>query len=821
MHPIPFSNIFNSFCFLFFVIAYCIGIVPLCPANDFTLEQLINGVKLSREEIRSGELHVIISGSEAPLMTMEEGQRWLEEQKQELRNNIDQKGRIGDTEFNTALKRDAFYKFRLEQLSQMLQRQLDSIEFYREQNIAFEIYGPNTQFGNRTSNFRYRSVINNRLIDRSEPYFLPDYYVSVFDGETLLKEYEYKSGQLTEVVDRYFGDVSTEFYVYDQLGRSVGSIPIDSAKLLGKEVIDSVTCYIVKFQPEEHPTVVVKYWIAPDKGFCVYKEEYGAAEKGSVAMASPQLVCYNADFRQFPGGIWYPTQRRVVSYHKRGSRKGQISSDKSFFIKNAVFNGNFPNDFFYIDSEVSRSNTISGSVSVLGSQSQELLECGPRSLLIVCNQIGIDTTFEELARLSEFSPDTGTTMAGLYKAAKHKGMNPVGVNIQLDNLKHIELPVIAHVNQDRFLVITRVTNSHIHLQDPLKKYSALPPREFDKIWMGNILMFMVDRPEEAFTETTSMVYSSNSNVRSAPAVQIETPIHDFGEVFGGENVEHIFTFFNVGEDPLEITEVQSSCQCTAGLLSATTILPGERGEIKVTLKIPTRNEEIREVVKLYTNLPNQSIIELTVKANAKTPLQAIPSSVLLGKVSLDRFTGRYVILRQMLREKVQIVEARTNSEHIVATLEPPAENGNGKVLITVNLGIPTGPFAYQLRIDYSHNAIRRSLKVPILGEVLSDLDVFPKRLFLGVVVPQESSKKSVKISRIRGENVRILSVKSASKYVSTRIDTIEPGVQYEVKVSIAAAAPAGNLTDTLTVVTDSKNQPEIKIPLYCIIQAKK
>ena len=57
-------------------------------------------------------------------------------------------------------------------------------------------------------------------------------------------------------------------------------------------------------------------------------------------------------------------------------------------------------------------------------------------------------------------------------------------------------------------------------------------------------------------------------------------------------------------------------------------------------------------------------------------------------------------------------------------------------------------------------------------------------------------------------------------YVSTQIDIIKPRSQFEIKVAVAKAALEGDLTDTIVVVTNSKNQPEVKILLYCIVKTE-
>lgn len=57
--------------------------------------------------------------------------------------------------------------------------------------------------------------------------------------------------------------------------------------------------------------------------------------------------------------------------------------------------------------------------------------------------------------------------------------------------------------------------------------------------------------------------------------------HNFGEIPQGKPVSVDFKFTNTGDSPLVITEVKTSCGCTASNYPKTAILPGETSKITV------------------------------------------------------------------------------------------------------------------------------------------------------------------------------------------------------------------------------------------------
>ena len=146
----------------------------LWAADDFTLEQLVTGVNLLREEIQSGELLLGITGYESPVMTVMEAQQWLSDRRAEVRQDVAQRVKADP---NYAGERH--YDYHMRQYSEIFQSLVDKIDFVRDASVAFEVYGAPPLLGRRSDNFRYRSVMNNRLIDYSKPYYTP--YLLDFD----------------------------------------------------------------------------------------------------------------------------------------------------------------------------------------------------------------------------------------------------------------------------------------------------------------------------------------------------------------------------------------------------------------------------------------------------------------------------------------------------------------------------------------------------------------------------------------------------------------------------------------------------------------
>ena len=121
-------------------------------------------------------------------------------------------------------------------------------------------------------------------------------------------------------------------------------------------------------------------------------------------------------------------------------------------------------------------------------------------------------------------------------------------------------------------------------------------------------------------------------------------------------------------------------------------------------------------------------------------------------------------------------------------------------------------------VDYIHDSKKAALEVPIIGEVVGDIEVFPKRFFFGIVNPQQTASKAVMISSTHNQPLEIQAVENSSKYVLIKLTALENQRKYKVQATIKSGAPEGEIVDTIRFRTSSTIQSEIEIPLYCIVK---
>jgi hypothetical protein len=107
---------------------------------------------------------------------------------------------------------------------------------------------------------------------------------------------------------------------------------------------------------------------------------------------------------------------------------------------------------------------------------------------------------------------------------------------------------------------------------------------------------------------------------TGPVLTFEKSTHDFGDIYQGDNVEHVFKFTNTGNEPLIISNIQVTCGCTAPSWPKNPIPPGGKGEIKIGFNSAGKMGRQNKTVTVVSNAVNEdNLISFVTNILAKNP----------------------------------------------------------------------------------------------------------------------------------------------------------------------------------------------------------
>jgi hypothetical protein len=107
-----------------------------------------------------------------------------------------------------------------------------------------------------------------------------------------------------------------------------------------------------------------------------------------------------------------------------------------------------------------------------------------------------------------------------------------------------------------------------------------------------------------------------------PRPNADVPIaeYDFGTIPPGPgNVSQVYYIQNSGAEPLEISNVTTSCGCTRALLTSSVIPPGTRADLTAIFDPDYHDTKgpVKRIIWLETNDPDQPVVEVSFTANVR------------------------------------------------------------------------------------------------------------------------------------------------------------------------------------------------------------
>ena len=110
--------------------------------------------------------------------------------------------------------------------------------------------------------------------------------------------------------------------------------------------------------------------------------------------------------------------------------------------------------------------------------------------------------------------------------------------------------------------------------------------------------------------------NKNKKVKT-PEITFEKLVHDYGEIYQGENGECEFVFKNTGKAELILTNCRSSCGCTVPSWPKDPIAPGKKAVIKVKYNTQ-RIGQINKTITVESNAVNDRVVlKITGNVNPK------------------------------------------------------------------------------------------------------------------------------------------------------------------------------------------------------------
>lgn len=376
-------------------------------------------------------------------------------------------------------------------------------------------------------------------------------------------------------------------------------------------------------------------------------------------------------------------------------------------------------------------------------QSEEAVRCGPISLQIAANRLGIPWQLADILAECKIGPN-GTSLAELRKYALAHGCQARSARVTWEALRQLNTACVLHVADNHFVAVDPVEHNpsadfdSIRVYDPNSITYWASRADLEAIWSGATLI--LDRPQ--------------ASAREGPAIEFDSCWTDKGFFSAEEPAEFVIRFRNPGTQPATVKVLSSSCLCTTVKLSHEVLPPNQEGSLQITVAPGGKRGRFRQRVLLETSDPAAPLVPVTIAGTVISSSLISTRKVSFGEVSRGGKSSAAFVVHDPETRNLQVIEgfpawsgqkapagvacsverSKIESEEDVPdlVLRNSAAPGDYLVNATVTLepDCPLGQFSGRIVLETNLPAPWSKLTVPFRGQAVSDVSVEPEALLL-------------------------------------------------------------------------------------------
>jgi hypothetical protein len=300
--------------------------------------------------------------------------------------------------------------------------------------------------------------------------------------------------------------------------------------------------------------------------------------------------------------------------------------------------------------------------------------------------------------------------------------------------------------------------------------------------------------------------------------------HDFGTVARGSDQVFKFEVTNLYKQDMKLTDVRSSCGCTAPSIENGTIKTHEKAYVvaKFNTRTPPHMGQNGATLTVTLGAPYFAEVQLHVHGNIRSDVVFNPGAIEFGDVNEGEAAEQRIAVEYAGRSNWEIVDVTNENDNFSVDLVETARAA-GRVSYTLGVklksGLPAGYIKDQLTV-VTNDTRAENQRIPLFvnGHIRPEFSVTPELLVLGELEPgKETTKKIV----VRGRDpFKITDVTCGEKCFDFQTDKESRAIHY-VEVTFRAGENPGKLQTPIRITTDrGENRGATCIAMATVVAAK-
>ncbi|MBN1552710.1 DUF1573 domain-containing protein [bacterium] len=258
------------------------------------------------------------------------------------------------------------------------------------------------------------------------------------------------------------------------------------------------------------------------------------------------------------------------------------------------------------------------------------------------------------------------------------------------------------------------------------------------------------------------------------------------------------------------------------MASAKDIPPGGEGKIHVTFRTKGKRGVNSKKINVYTNDPQNSQIELEVKAQLEVHFGAKPTRLYFGRIERKQPTTKTLSfegkeLDTIKIEKIEFKDQKFGNSISYDISDNRANPKDTEPLLSMTITLDAkelqpGRFNENMFI-YTNSSTTPKLDVGLAGEILGPLTATPPRLYFGSYVPDTEVTRTVNIESADGKPFKLLSATLEDPLLQVADYDKNASVTHSLDIILPKNYTNPRISTNLIIITDLPEQKKLEIPV--------
>jgi len=284
--------------------------------------------------------------------------------------------------------------------------------------------------------------------------------------------------------------------------------------------------------------------------------------------------------------------------------------------------------------------------------------------------------------------------------------------------------------------------------------------------------------------------------------------YDFGNFFANSSRSTVFVLTNSGDAPLALGQIHSTCGCLATSIAGTTLAPGARTELKVTLLPNTLRGRFEKSLYLRSDDPVHPVMQITLRGEALPLVTVLPG---------DNFFAGYLPPDRLWQQRFQLktepsfglvrfgevsvsgascpVTAMLNRDGSLGVTADPAGKSELRARVSIPVIAPAGwpPVVIEIHGFFGYGLYAEPAR--LLVPVRPDAATFTRKFVLRLEGNLALQREKIGLPVLPGMTARVLSVASGRAEIEFAFDArqcvaLTAGKKTELTITYPGTRPA-------------------------------